>query len=150
MKRLFFAAILLSGISCVFCSCSKSEDEEKQDLLVGCWVDTDLIEENELYSYIEFTSNGLFYWYEFKSPEGTENEVYPTFENGTLYLSKGYSWERQNTWEYWVKEGYLFSTRPLSTGMKIVSLGNDKVVLQSGENGDEEVYLRVKQFKTKE
>ena len=68
MKRLFYVASLLLGLSVVFTSCEKSGAENggiDDNPILGCWtLGEENCNPNEIEYYLEYTENGFVkeYW----------------------------------------------------------------------------------------
>ena len=121
---------LLFSLLLLFNSCTKPEAE-----IVGKWVPT---KNEEIYFYWELTADKQFNYYEIAES--------CTFENGTLYVPDGCTWQLIAHSEYVVEGNRItFST---SNYVEITRVNKDEYIFKAGLPVDG-VVKRVKKFATK-
>ena len=150
--RKLLAIILLAALA--FAGCGKNDDGESgggnggstKSKLVGLWLCTEYIfaeetkvqQSMEYYDYAkEFTSDGLYSFYDVSKTKFS-------FSNGYIYGCTKSDFEKYVTAKYKVENNVLFVSG-FSQG-KIVFKSNDVFYL-TDEDGDTDVYSRVKGFK---
>ena len=145
MKRILYAALLVFGMSLMFCSCEKGEGGESggisQSFLTGCWaVIDDYNTVDAVADYFEFGKNGILTHYELQH---VDLDVMPSLNNGTLYSPANATWVQTEKAEYKLDEGFLmigiFSGR-------VNKLDKDTFVCDIWSRT---TFYRIKQFKTK-
>ena len=141
MKRFFFIVLLLVCFLSFLGSCTKNEASG----IVGKWVPTD----NKIITfYWEFTTDNQLRYYELRAPEGTDYHDYQwcSYDNGTLYVPKDYTWRLQRAGEYMIEDNCIFFSG-YNMG-EITRVNKDKYVFDSDLLIDG-VVERVKKFATK-
>ena len=122
-------------------SCTKNEASG----IVGKWVPTDI---KIITFYWEFTTDNQLRYYELRAPEGTDYHDYQwcSYDNGTLYVPKDYTWRLEMAGEYMIEDNCIFFSG-VNMG-EITRVNKDKYVFDSDFLIDG-VVERVKKFATK-
>jgi len=142
MRKIFYV-ILLVCVLPIIGSCTKNEASGFD--IVGKWVPTEI---DKIDFYWEFTTDKLLKYYELQAPEGTDYHDYQwcSYNNGTLYVPKDYTWRLVMANEYLIEENCVFFSG-LNMG-EITRVNKDKYVFKSDLLIDG-VVERVKKFATK-
>ena len=143
MKRLFYAISLLFGLSVLFSSCEKSENENKKDVespVVGCWTEEGLSSYGEVDEYFEFTNTGYLKDY---YADGSAS-----FIDGVL--SYPGTWILDYVSEYWIEDRLLYVAESREVvAYEFEMIGKDKLCLSWVNNkGKRETgtLVRIKKF----
>ena len=139
MKKVYFAALLLLGLSVIFSSCEKSGTENGKDEespIVGCWTYEnwgDKVDE-----YFEFTNTGLINDY------FIDDINYASFQDGVL--SHPGEWVLDDVYKYWIEDGLLYWDECGVDIYEFEMIGKDKFRLLEIGDTIPEYFVRIKKF----
>lgn len=143
MRKLVFAVSLLFALSVLFCSCNKNNIEvpHNDKFIVGSWVELYPVDNNKVWEYEEFTADGKYKYYELTP---YDDNVYATYENGTLTTPAGATWEMTDL------AAYVFSYSPSVISVEghsvSISIVDDNTI-SNYSHGEKSYFHRITKFK---